>query len=86
MSMHSNFVRNVLAKNPTFTNDSLHKHDIFLSFRDEVVVLLMNVPYSRLQDKEKVGTLLKWIKTAASKCHKEKLNFKGKDKAKLVNV
>ena len=84
MSHDSNFVMNVPVKQPLFNYESLNQ--AFISFRDETEVPLINVPHSRLQDKEKVSTLFNWIGIPASKCHKGELNFEYKDKNNLVNV
>ena len=60
-------------------------------FRDQVELLLVRGPYTGMEEKQKVNTLLNWMTDKGQKIYKEQLIFptkelNKKDKEKLNDV
>ena len=82
---------NILLNQPSFNWDSTNMIVEWKCFRGQVKLLLVTGPYSGLEDKQKVATLLNWITDKGQKIYKEQLIFPTeepnvKDKNKLEDA
>ena len=83
---------NIPLNQPNFNWDSTNMIVEWKRFRGQVELLLVTGPYSGLEEKQKVATLLNWMTDKGQKIFNEQLVFPGeeepntKDKNKLKDV
>ena len=84
--MPGDHVPSVPINKPSFDWFSINLSQEFATFKKQVLSLLEDGPYSKLEAKQKVATLLNWLGPDAYKLYNDELDFTGKDKNGLRDV
>ena len=81
--MPGKHVLSVPINKPSFDWSSINLSQEFAIFKQQVLSLLEDGPYSKLEAKQKVATLLNWLGPDAYKLYNDELDFASKDKNNL---